>query len=128
MLAYAYAKPDIISVAGAFYALAAFVAARYAIEYTPTRPAASWALCLVLAVAAALWAFRSAGVHHMLQTQAFRERVEWARLDPQRIAERGYPSDARARALTAQLRRDALDLRIANTNEVPAWADDWWGE
>jgi len=64
----------------------------------------------------------------MLQTQAFRERVEWARLDPERIAERGYPSDARARALTAQLRREALDLRIANTNEVPAWADDWWGE
>jgi hypothetical protein len=26
------------------------------------------------------------------------------------------------------LRREALDLRIANTNEVPAWADDWWGE
>jgi hypothetical protein len=64
----------------------------------------------------------------MLQTQAFREQLEWARLDPERIAERGYPSDAQARALTAQLRRDALDLRIANTNEVPAWADDWWGE
>ena len=64
----------------------------------------------------------------MLQTQAFRERVEWARLDPERIAERGYPSDAPARALTAQLRREALDLRVANTNEVPAWADDWWGE
>jgi hypothetical protein len=128
VLAYAYAKPEIISVAGAFYALATFVAVRYAIEYRPARPASNWVLCLVLAVASALWAFRSAGVHHMLQTQAFRERVEWARLDPERIAERGYPSDAPARALTAQLRREALDLRIANTNEVPAWADDWWGE
>ena len=64
----------------------------------------------------------------MLQTQAFRERLEWARLDPDKIADRGYPSDARARALTAQLRREALDLRIANPNELPAWADDWWGE
>jgi hypothetical protein len=159
VLAYAYAKPEIISVAGAFYALAAFVAIRHAIDASdseglirsgglPFDPAqgtpsesrgvkasgyhrgrlAQIALCVLLGALASAWAFRSAGVHHMLQTQAFRERVEWARLDPERIADRGYPSDARARALTRQLRREALDLRIANTNEVPAWADDWWGE
>jgi len=142
IVSYAYTKHEIVSIAGAFYAFAAYVAARQVIEIGGRMDASSGpeasgdhasalgraALCLLLGALACAWAFRSAGVHHMLQTQAFRERVEWARLDPERIAERGYPSDARARALTAQLRREALDLRIANTNEVPAWADDWWGE
>ncbi len=142
VFSYAYTKHEIISVAGAFYAFAAYVAVRYAIDIggrdvgsaglnasgSQIGAFARVALCVLLGVLAFAWAFRSAGVHHMLQTQAFRERLEWARLDPERIAERGYPSDAQARALTAQLRRDALDLRLANTNEVPAWADDWWGE
>ena len=142
VVSYAYTKHEIISVAGAFYAFAAYAAVRYAMDIggrdagvlrldaagSQAGSFARIALCALLGVLACAWAFRSAGVHHMLQTQAFRERVEWARLDPERIAERGYPSDARARALTAQLRREALDLRIANTNEVPAWADDWWGE
>jgi hypothetical protein len=142
VVSYAYTKHEIISVAGAFYAFAAYAAVRYAIDIggpharvlspnpagSRARPFARIAVCALLGALASAWAFRSAGVHHMLQTQAFRERLEWARLDPERIGERGYPSDARARALTAQLRQDALDLRIANTNEVPAWADDWWGE
>jgi len=135
VFAYAYAKHEIISVAGAFYALAAFVAVRHVIASGGLRASGyhGWrgarvGLCLLLAALAGAWAFRSAGVHHMLQTQAFRERLEWARLDPETIADRGYPSDARARALTAQLRREALDLRIANPSELPAWADDWWGE
>jgi len=128
VLAYAYAKPEIISAAGAFYALAAYVAVRYAIHHRPRRLAGAVAVSVVLALASTLWAFRSAGVHHMIQVQAFRERLEWARLDPERIAERGYPSDAPARALAAQLRQEALDLRIANPSQLPAWADDWWGE
>jgi hypothetical protein len=136
VFAYAYAKHEIISVAGAFYGFAAFGAMSQAIESAGVRsggdrglmPIARVALCVVLAAVAGAWAFRSAGVHHMLQTQAFRERLEWARLDPDRIADRGYPSDARARALTAQLRREALDIRMANPGELPAWADDWWGE
>ena len=141
VFAYAYAKHEIISVAGAFYAIATFVAMRHAIESGGltgagglkasgyhNRGPAGVALCVLLGVLATAGAFRSAGVHHMLQTQAYRERLEWARLDAERIAERGYPSDARARALAAQLRRDALDLRIANPNLLPGWADDWWGE
>jgi hypothetical protein len=135
VFAYAYAKHEIISVAGAFYALAAFVAVRHVVESGGVKASgyrrlgrARVGLCLLLGALAAAWAFRSVGVHHMLQTQAFRERLEWARLDPDKIADRGYPSDARARALAAQLRREALDLRLANPSELPAWADDWWGE
>ena len=142
VVSYAYTKHEIISIAGAFYAFAAYVAVRYAIRLAgcrqgiedaggPGRPRLTWGpigMCVLLGALACAWALRSAGVHHMIQVQAFRERLEWARLDPERIAERGYPSDARSRALTAQLRRDALDLRLPNPNEVPAWADDLWGE
>ena len=139
VVSYAYTKHEIISIAGAFYAFAAYVAVRYAIRFAGSGdgpedrggPALRWGrtgVCVLLGALACAWAFRSAGVHHMIQVQAFRERLEWARLDPERIAERGYPADARARALTAQLRRDALDLRLPNPSELPAWPDDWWGE
>ena len=129
VVSYAYTKHEIISVAGTFYAFAAYVAVRYAIDLTGRLATVRQkVICVLLAVLACAWACRSVGVHHMIQVQAFRERLEWARLDPERIAERGYPSDERARALTAQLRRDALDLRLPNPGELPAWADDWWGE
>ena len=138
VVSYAYTKHEIIMVAGAFYAFAAFAAARYSIEYLQSdgppaggiqpRPAARVAFCVLLSALASAWAFRSAGVHHILQVQASKERLEWARLDPEKLAERDYRSDASARALATHLRRDALDLRIANPRLLPGWADDWWGE
>jgi len=129
-MAYPYAKREIITVAGAFYALAAFAAAQYSIEHLrqPRSGVMQAALCVMLASLAAAWAFRSAGVHHLIQTQAFRERLEWARLDPDRLADRSYRSDATARGLASQLRQDALDMRMANPSRLPGWADRWWGE
>jgi hypothetical protein len=85
-------------------------------------------MCLVLAVLSGVWAFRSLGVHHVIQVQAFKEQLQWARLDTSRLADRDYPSDARARTLADQLRRDALGLRLANPHLLPAWPDAWWGE
>jgi hypothetical protein len=130
VLSYAYTKHEIVSVAGAFYAFAAFAAARYAIEQM--RQPGGWvsqgAMCVALAALASVWAFRSVGVHHVIQVQAFKEQLQWARLDTNRLAERDYPSDARARVLAARLRRDALELRIPNPHRLPAWPDRWWGE
>jgi hypothetical protein len=129
-LSYAYTKQETISVAGAFYAFAAFAAARHAIEYVraPGAIAARVALCAMLAATASLWAFRSVGVHYMLQAQAFEEQVEWARLDPEKLADRGYPSDATSKALASKLRREALDRRLANPNLLPSWPERWWDE
>jgi len=129
-LSYAYTKQETISVAGAFYAFAAFAAARQAVAYVraPGAIGPRMALCVMLAVVAPLWAFRSVGVHYMLQAQAFEEQVEWARLDPERLADRGYPSDARSRALASKLRREALDRRLANPNLLPSWPERWWDE
>jgi len=130
-MSYAYTKHEIISVAGAFYAYAAFAAARHAIDHVrlpgPSR-ASRLALCVTLAVMASLWTFRSVGVHHMLQLQAFEEQLEWARLDPDKLADRGYPSDARSRALASKLRQEALDSRMANPHMLPGWPDTWWDE
>jgi hypothetical protein len=130
VMAYPYAKREIITVAGAFYALAAFAAAQDTIDRfrQPGRGLVQTAMCVVLCGVAVAWAVRSAGVHHMIQTQAFRERLEWARLDPDRLADRTYRSDASARALASQLRQEALDMRIANPSRLPGWADRWWGE
>jgi hypothetical protein len=130
IMAYPYAKREIITVAGTFYALAAFAAAQYTIDgfRQPRSRLVHIAMCVILGGVAAAWAFRSAGVHHMIQTQAFRERLEWARLDPDRLAARSYRSDDSARALAVQLRQAALDMRIANPSRLPSWADRWWGE
>ena len=46
----------------------------------------------------------------------------------ERLAERDYPSDARAQALAASLRRDALALPIPNPHLLRGWPDTWWGE
>ena len=121
VMAYPYAKREIITVAGAFYALAAFAAAQHTIDRfrQPGRGLVQTAMCVVLCGVAVAWAVRSAGVHHMIQTQAFRERLEWARLDPDRLADRTYRSDASARALASQLRQEALDMRIANPSRLP---------
>jgi hypothetical protein len=130
-MSYAYTKHEIVSVAGAFYAYAAFVAARYTVTAVRETSAAPAGVLLVLLVAglSTLWAFRSVGVHHVIQIQAFKEQLQWARLDPARLDERdNYPSDARAQALAAQLRRDALELRLANPSLLRAWPDSWWGE
>jgi hypothetical protein len=130
-VSYAYTKHEIMSVAGAFYAYAAFAAARHAIDHVrlsgPSN-ASRAALCVTLAVMASLWTFRSVGVHHMLQSQAFEEQLEWARLDPDKLADRGYPSDARSRALASKLRQEALDIRMANPHMLPSWPDTWWDE
>lgn len=129
-LSYAYTKPEIITVAGAFYAFAAFVAARQSLEYLrePARGAARIAVVLVLAAMATVWAFRSAGVHHMLRVQAFKVRNDWARLSPEMLRDTGTPEERRAAALIRQLRHDALEMRVTNPYLLPRWADRWWGE
>jgi hypothetical protein len=137
VLSYPYTKHEIVSVAGTFYALAAFAVARYAIEHLRTetpQQRSGWAdtrrfaIGALLVVLATMWAFRAAGLHYVLQVQAFNERNEWGRLDTEQLADRDYRSDASARALAAQLRRDALELRVSNPRFMPGWATTWWAE
>lgn len=126
-ISFAYTKHEIMSVAGAFYALATYVAARHALHYARVRPRGAMraVTIVIIAATASLWAFRSAGVHHMLRQQAFRQRNDWAYV-PQSFDD--SPRGRRAEALVRQLRSVALDMRVTNPHMLPRWMDRWWGE
>ena len=129
VISFAYTKHEILSVAGAFYAFAAFVTARCVIDswHASTRLAGAAAL-MVLAMVATTWTFRTAGVHHMLRVQAFQVRVDWARLSPDLMRDTGSLEGRVAAALVRHLRRDALEAPVTNRYLLPRWADRWLGE
>lgn len=127
VVSYAYTKDEIVSIAGAFYALVAFAAVRAVLDSSPTplRGAVHVSLCLVLCAVATLWAFRSAGVHHALRVQAFKHRNDWARLAETTPAAATPDPGA---ALAEQLRREAIDMRGPTPDLLGRWPDRWWGE
>jgi hypothetical protein len=116
-------------VAGAFYALAAFVGAGHALEYVRQRPAPvlRMAVCALLLTTSTLWAVRAASVH-MMRVQAFSVRNSWGRLPAERYEEAGSDEQRAAAGIVRQLRREALDMRVPNPDLLPRWADRWWGE
>jgi hypothetical protein len=130
VMSYAYTKDEIVTAAGAFYAIAAFVAARHAIERARQSPSrgVQVALLFVLLTASTLWAVRSAGVHHMIRVQAFKVRNDWGRLPTARYRDAGPENQRGAAAVVRQLRRDALETRVPRPDLLPRWADRWWGE
>jgi hypothetical protein len=129
-ISFAYTKHETISVAGAFYAFAAFVGARHAMEYVrvPASSTAGIVIVVMLAATATMWAFRSAGVHHMLRVQAFKVRNDWVWVSADRMRDSGSEEARLAAALVRQLRHDALEMRVANPYLLPRWADRWWGD
>jgi len=129
-ISYVYTKHEILSVAGCFYAVAAFVAARHALERLREGvPAAvRVVIVVVLASTATLWAFRSIGVHHMLRVEAFRVRNDWAGVPAEMWRDEGSAQKRRQAALIRQLRQDAIDAPGSNPYLVPRWVDRWWGE
>lgn len=126
-MSYAYTKHEIMSVAGAFYALAAYVASRQALAYMATRPRGIARALMMVAIAAtaSVWAFRGAGVHHLLRQQAFKQRNDCVYV--QALSFDASPQGRRAEALVRTLRNDALDLRVTNPGMLPRWMDRWWG-
>jgi hypothetical protein len=129
-MSYVYTKHEIMSVAGCFYAVAAFVAGRHALDWLRRDgPAvARIAVVIVLASSAALWAFRSIGVYHMLRVEAFKVRNDWARMPAEMPVDDGSPAARQAAALYRQLRQDAVAMPVSNPYLVPRWVDRWWGE
>lgn len=125
VLSYAYTKDEIVSVAGAFYAIAAYVAARRLIELSVVRHAlVGWVLCIALAVSSTMWAIRSAGLHYALLSAAFKQRNDWVFVPPQQI------DDAQARELIQILRKDALyrSRPGAGLRLMPRWSERWFDE
>jgi hypothetical protein len=126
-MSYVYTKHEILSVAGCFYAVAAFVAGRHVLRRLERLAPGALRLAIVMLVAstAVLWAIRSVGVHHMLRVQAFKVRSDWARLVG---ANEGASQDPATIALIEDLRADAVRRPVANPYLVPHWYDRWLGE
>jgi hypothetical protein len=119
---YAYAKDEIMSVAGVFYALAAFWAVR-ALILRGLRAAPAVAVALALLVAGSGWAVRTIGVNHVLRAQAFAFHNDWAWI-PDDMERRGtWPSDPSTRKVIIELRDESIAMPIVNPWFVPRWAD-----
>lgn len=111
-ISYPYTKDVIMSPAGGFYALAAFVAVRHLMT-TVQLPAvsATWkraALAICCAALGTTWAVRHVAVHALLNVDALRVRNEWVYVDSWLEQQNYRLDDPRDRALLNSLRNDAL--------------------
>jgi hypothetical protein len=119
---FAYVKDEIMSVAGVFYAIAAFWAVRDVLA-RHFRAVPAVAAALVLLIAGSGWSVRTIGVNHVLRAQAFAFHNDWAWI-PEDMERRGtWPSDRATRAFVIDLRDESLRMPIVNPWFVPRWAD-----
>jgi hypothetical protein len=125
-LSFAYTKDEIMSIAGAFYALAAFGAMRAALQRAGTfGPQASVAVALALAVLATGWSIRAAGVHYVLRSQAIKQQIDWVDLPAQWRRDAQSPEQP----LILKLRQDAIRTALPNTRaDRPEWPSHVWNE
>ena len=130
VLSFAYTKDEIVSTAGAFYALAAYGAARALVSRamllrrSPLVIAVS-ICCLLLSSA---WAVRGFGVHHVLRRQAFKVRNDWAFIDRHFTREQRPLVTADARALVDRLQAEALHAKVPNSQLLSEWQNRWFGD
>jgi len=80
-LGFSYAKDEIVSFGGVFYALAAYAAMRGILQHHDALPLPGrGALGVLVLAGAVLWSVRIAGNHYVLCEQAFHVRNDWAYL------------------------------------------------
>jgi hypothetical protein len=127
-LSFAYAKDEIMSVAGVFYGIAAFVAIGDALRFATgtARPATALVLAALLLLASA-WSLRAVGVHYLLRAQAVKHQMDWAVLPHNWKREGRWPQDPAKQALILQLRREAIAPTLPNARlGRPEWPDLLW--
>ena len=126
LMSYAYAKDEIISTAGVFYAVAAYVALRALFDARPPSWAGVALIVVALAVSSA-WAIRSAGLHLRLRHGAFEARAGWAYvLWPTKPD--AWPKDPHTLRVVSRMREEALLHRTVAPAMLPRWTELWWGE
>lgn len=127
-VSYAYAKDEISSVTGVFYALAVYGAVSHALNRVDAA-ARSWRsalLAVVMLLVATGWAFRAAGVQYKMERTAFNVGTEWANVLRPRH-ERDWPSNPRVLAVTRRMKDEALEARVTPPVFLPRWGEAWWG-
>jgi hypothetical protein len=126
VMSFVYTKDEIMSVAGAFYALPVFGAAVYFLRRWPGQRH-SWlaaaAVALLCVCGASAWAVRAAGVHHVLRTQAFVQRNDWARLEREWRRDGNWERYAASEPLIRRLQQQAIMTRVVNPNFEPGWME-----
>ena len=123
VLSYPYLKDDIVSVAGTFYALAAYAAVRRLMRAGAlTGRVTTAVLCTALLIASAGWSTRTAGLHYSLRYAAFKTRNDWA------VAPAEWMKTPETRAVAERLRQDALEQKGVAPRFYPAWQARWFEE
>ena len=110
-----YVKEDILSTAAVFYAIAAHVAVRRAIDWgvVTRRPFTTPVALCALGAAAMLWALCASDTACMIRYRAFTKRTDWAVVD----ASAWGPDD---RALGSRMRESYIALRVPPPGVVNA--------
>jgi hypothetical protein len=128
-LSFAYTKDEIMSVAGVFYALAAFGAIRDLASRTGLRTATAAACVLLVGALATAWSVRAAGVHYVLRSQAIKHQIDWVELLGRWHREDRWPTDPAEEQLLLRLHADAVHLKLPNTRiGRPDWPNRLWIE
>jgi hypothetical protein len=117
-----------MSVAGAFYALAAYAAVRYLAGRVKPGGLVPAVVTVSVLVVGAAWGVRSLGIHHVARTYAFKTRNDWASQPGLWKRNGRWPSDPQSQSLLQQLRNDALSMRVPNPHFEPTWAERIWGD
>jgi hypothetical protein len=126
-ISYAYAKDEIMSVAGAFYAYPVFGATVYFLGRWRERRApwlTTLVLCAVFLAGSAVWATRAAGVHHVLRSQAFVQRNDWTRMEREWRRNGNWEQYRAVLPLVRDLRHEAISMQVVNPRFVPRWMED----
>lgn len=129
-MSFAYTKDEIVSVAGVFYALAAFAAMRETlVRGAHVRVAAGVVGGILLCALATGWSIRAAGVHYVLRSQAIKHQIDWVELPGRWRRDDRWPRDPAEERLLLLLYSDAVRLKVPNTRlGRPEWPDRIWIE
>jgi hypothetical protein len=125
VISFPYTKDEIMSPAGAFYAVAVGVALRDLLgRASAYRPAPAAALALLLVVLSSAWALRAVGLHLLLRDSGREIRDEWAYAA---VEHDGQTTGNRAQAaLRERLLADAI-LRHRVPVFSAGWVESWFG-
>lgn len=125
-ISYGYTKDVILSPAGVFYALAAFVAVRDALYWAGERarsPVVHAALGIIMAIAASGWLVRAAGLHYQTHKIGMEVRNEWVDVEAWLKTQKEWPTDPAGVRLVETLRSDAVERDVVNTHLIRRWRD-----
>jgi hypothetical protein len=109
VISYPYTKDVIMSPAGAFFAVAGFVAVRNLLVWLPDRVSPRMTMAAVAAalVVSSTWAVRVVGTHLNLRTGAYVERNEWVYAESS-LADEGVTLTETEQTLMRTLRDEAI--------------------